>query len=154
MVMESMQSYEHSQRATWMYVIPLALAAVSVWGIFEGSPTPAWFLMGTNLILLIVIIDFSSLTIAVDSDGVHWFFGFGWPSGHLHFDEIKTVEITRTTILEGWGLHYTIWHGWLWNVWGFQAVRLTYAGGRRVTLGTDDPQGLREAIERFRKGAA
>jgi len=41
-------------------------------------------------------------------------------------------------------------HGWLWNVWGFRAVKFVLRNGRRVTLGTDDPQGLLTAIQRFR----
>jgi|GEM_PF-4995190 hypothetical protein len=33
-------------------------------------------------------------------------------------------------------------------------LELFYRNGRRVTLGTDDPQGLFDAIERFRRGVS
>jgi len=137
-----------------MYVIPALLLVFALWGILDGEPAPSTFFAVVCLLLILIVVDFASLTIRVEADGVHWSFGFGWPSGELRLDQIQTVAITRTNMLEGWGLHYTIWHGWLWNVWGFQAVQITYSGGRRVTLGTDDPQGLRDAIERFRKDAA
>jgi hypothetical protein len=77
---------------------------------------------------------------------------FGVPGGHVSFADLDHAEITRTNLFEGWGIHWTLWHGWLWNVSGFRAVELFYRGGRRVTLGTDDPQGLFDAIERFRRG--
>jgi hypothetical protein len=149
-----MQPYEHAQRAWWLLAIPALMFVVVVWVVTAGSGTAGWFMGALTLLVVAIGADFCSLTICVDSSGVRWYFGFGQPSGHLRFDEIAGVSISRTNLLEGWGLHYTIWHGWLWNVWGFQAVELTRSGGGRVTLGTDDPQGLRNAIERFRTGAA
>ncbi len=149
-----MTPYEHAQSATWMYVIPGIITAVAFWGLFQGEAMPAGFLLAIALLIVFATVDFSALTIRVDDSGVHWRFALGWPSGSLGFEEVQTWQITRTNLLEGWGIHWTIWHGWLWNVWGFQAVEITKPSGARVTLGTDDPQGLREAIERFRRGAA
>jgi hypothetical protein len=137
-----------------MYVIPVIIAAVGLWGLSQGEPAPSAFVLAIAILVILATIDFSALTISVDDTGVYWRFGLGWPSGSLRMEEIQTWQITRTNLFEGWGIHWTIWHGWLWNVWGFQAVEITKPGGARVTLGTDDPQGLREAIERFRRGAA
>jgi hypothetical protein len=65
------------------------------------------------------------------------------------------VQRTELNLLErgSAGLHWTIWHGWLWNVAGAEALELFLSDGSRITIGTDDPQGLLDAIERFRRGA-
>lgn len=93
---------------------------------------------------------FARLTTRVDRTGISWSFTFGIPARHIAFAELERAELTTTSIFEGWGIHWTARHGWLWNVWGFRAVELFLRNGRRVTLGTDDPHGLAAAIERFR----
>ena len=46
------------------------------------------------------------------------------------------------------GSHLTP-YGWLYNVSGWDAVAITLRNGRKFSLGTDDPQGLTEAIQRY-----
>ena len=100
--------------------------------------------------LVVSLIAFARLDTRVDGDGITWSFTFGIPGGHVDFANLANARVTQTNLLEGWGIHWTIWHGWLWNVQGFQAVELECRDGRDVTIGTDDPQGLLQAIERFR----
>ena len=47
----------------------------------------------------------------------------------------------------GWGIHLTP-YGWLYNVSGWDAVAITLRNGRRVSLGTDQPNELCAAIRR------
>jgi hypothetical protein len=150
-----MQPYVRTQHAAWMWWILLPVLAIvaSAWFTSPGLATLL------PLALVIVIIGavgavFTRLTIRVDADAVTWHFGWGWPSSAISMREIERAEVTQTNLLEGWGIHWTIWHGWLWNVGGFQAVEIFKRNGSGVTLGSDDPQGLFQAIERFRKGAA
>jgi hypothetical protein len=89
---------------------------------------------------------FSSLSTRVDSRGVSWAFTFGAPAGSVPVDAVADVQLTRTNFWEGWGIHWTIWHGWLWNVAGYGAVAIRKKAGGTVTLGTDDPQGLYGAL--------
>jgi hypothetical protein len=150
-----MQPYVRTQHAAWMWWILLPVLAIvaSAWFTSPGLATLL------PLALVIVIIGavgavFTRLTIRVDADAMTWHFGWGWPSSAISMREIERAEVTQTNLLEGWGIHWTIWHGWLWNVGGFQAVEIFKRNGSGVTLGSDDPQGLFQAIERFRKGAA
>jgi hypothetical protein len=46
------------------------------------------------------------------------------------------------------GIHLTP-YGWLYNFSGLDAVAITLRNGRKFELGTDDPQGLVDAIRRF-----
>jgi hypothetical protein len=149
-----MQTYEHTQRAYWMFAVPLLIIVPLGLGLLTDPGAPLAALWFPVAILVLAVTGFFAMTTSVDSNGVRWSFAFGWPAGSVRLEDIESAQATRTNLFEGWGLHYTIWHGWLWNVSGFQAVEIRHSGGKRVTLGTDDPQGLLQAIERFRTGAA
>lgn len=139
-----MMPYEHRQASQWMVLI-LAIAAVLF--AIAAFVSGAYAALVAPVVLIACAILFTTLQTRVDANGVSWAFTAGFPGGHLAFDEIADVAITTTNAwLEGYGLHWTIWHGWLWNVSGYGAVMLTKRDGKRVTLGTDDPQGLYDAI--------
>ena len=91
-------------------------------------------------------IPFTTLTTRVDERGVSWGFGLGFPGGSIPFEDIVSVHITQTRMMEGFGIHWTFRHGWLWNVAGWNAVMIRKRNGKVITLGTDDAQGLYDAI--------
>jgi hypothetical protein len=139
-----MQPYVHRQVSPWM---AFGLGLVSIALLFTGLCCGQAV---AGLVLFVVVAGIalacSSLTTRVDSSGFSWAFTFGLPSGALPLDVIADVQLTRTNFWEGWGIHWTIWHGWLWNVAGYGAVSIRRKDGGTVTLGTDDPQGLYDAI--------
>jgi hypothetical protein len=139
-----MQTYEHKQFS------PLALLSLVPAGIafarygFQGPRRNARLaaLAATG----VCSIPFTKLTTRVDERGVSWAFGFGFPRGSISFDDIAAVQMTQTRMMEGFGIHWTLRHGWLWNVAGWDAVMIRKTNGRAVTLGSDDAQGLYDAI--------
>jgi hypothetical protein len=137
----------------WWIMLPAVAIVLAAW---FTSPGLATLVPLAFLVIVIGVLGgvFTRLTIRVDADAVTWHFGWGFPGSAVPMSQIERAEITRTNLLEGWGIHWTIWHGWLWNAGGFQAVEIFKTDGGKLTLGTDDPQGLFQAIERFRKGAA
>jgi hypothetical protein len=145
-----MERYERMQHATWMYWLAVVLLAFFVI-LTRGAPAAGPPLAIVSLVIAVTFAAFSRLTIAVDASAVSWSFGWGWPGGSLPLADVASVEITQTNLVEGFGIHWTIWHGWLWNAGGFQAVQITKRGGARVTLGTDDPAGLYDALVAHRK---
>jgi hypothetical protein len=102
-------------------------------------------------ILLVSGISFARLTTEVDASGVRWWMTFGFPSGHIPFEEIISAEIVSVTFLGGVGIHLTF-SGWLWNVGLGNGVQIHRCDGMPVVLGTDDPQGLLAAINQGRAG--
>jgi len=62
--------------------------------------------------------------------------------------EIVGCEPIRIRWWYGWGIHLTP-YGWLYNVSGFDAVAITLRDGRKFAFGTDDPDGLVDAIRRY-----
>jgi len=59
----------------------------------------------------------------------------------LPYSEMTAVEACRSTILDGWGVHYTPGRGWIYNLWGFDCVKVQM-GKKAVRIGTDDVGGL------------
>ena len=51
----------------------------------------------------------------------------------------------QNTWYHGWGIHW-VGSGWVYNVSGWEAVEIVMRNGRRHRIGTDDPNGLAQAI--------
>ena len=139
-----MKVYEHNQ---WS-LIPIAvfvavIVAAGAYGGTAATPPQLFFFV---LLVLIVLAAFARMTTRVDDSGIAWAFTLGIPGSSLAFADIERVERVRTNILEGWGIHWTPWHGWLWNVGGFDAVQFFLRDGRRVTVGTNDPDTFIAAV--------
>ncbi len=60
--------------------------------------------------------------------------------------DITGVEVGRTSIIDGWGMHYIWGRGWTYNLWGFACVKLTL-GRKIIRVGTDDAEGLAKVIQ-------
>lgn len=136
--------YEHRQVGVWMLVPAAIIVTGSIFFWHSQSGSPVKFIVFPVAIVAMLL--FSVLLTGVDARGVSWKFVAGFPSGFIPFEEIAAAEITHTSLFEGIGIHWTIWHGWLWNVSGFQAVMIRKRSGQRITIGTDDPHGFCDAI--------
>ena len=100
------------------------------------------------LIVLVTTVIFSKLTINIDDVYVRAIFGPGLTFRKIRLADIATCEPIRIRWWYGWGIHRTP-YGWLYNVSGWDAVAITLRNGRLVSLGTDQPNELCEAIRRF-----
>ena len=136
--------YEHTQRGTVVQVA-LVIGALVCFGLSQFLSAPPFVVPMVVAVFVICAYMFSSLTVQITDRELHWCFGPGMFRKELDLAEIVSVEVTRTRLLEGWGIHKTS-RGWLYNVSGFGAVLLTLHGGKRILLGTDEPDRLRLAI--------
>lgn len=143
-------SYQHTQHG-WPVRIAFGLAALVllVMPVVQplDQPTTSALLVAGAAVAVIVGLLSSRLTIRIDGDRLRWSFGAGWPRFSLPLAEVQSVEVTRTTFWQGWGIH-RVRGGWLYNIAGLDAVRITRRDGRHVLLGTDEPRRLASAIER------
>ena len=111
---------------------------------FVGDP-----LVETGLILMVVgvaLLAFSVLRSKVEDGHVTASFTFGWPRHRIPVTDIVRVERVRNSGWLGWGLR-KIRGGWMYNVWGLDAVEITRTSGKKFRIGTDDPQGLETALQ-------
>jgi hypothetical protein len=140
--------YEHVQRSRVTGIAAVAGAAVLGVAVFasesdrSGSVVPTVIAM---LALVAVINAFARLKVEVGPGELVIGFTYGWPRRTIQRSEIQSFEIVRNSPIWGWGIRW-IPGGWLWNVWGLDAVELRLAGGRRLRIGTDDPDGLLAAL--------
>jgi hypothetical protein len=151
-------SYEHTQSG-WPVRIAFGLVAVVFIAMIAvpplDQPLPTAALIGGAVLAGGLGLGWGRMTIRIDRERLHWWYGPGWPRYSLPLDQIRAVEVTRTTWLQGWGIHRTR-RGWLYNVSGYDAVHITRADGKGVLLGTDEPRRLKSALMRAtgRKSAA
>ena len=112
------------------------------------SGTQPWVqvvLLCACVLLLFMTWLFGSLTVEVDEEELRHWFGPGFWKKSYQLLDIESAKVVRNSWFWGWGIRLTP-HGWLYNVSGFDAVQIQLRSGRTFRIGTDDPQGLFEAI--------
>ena len=64
----------------------------------------------------------------------------------VRYADIEKVEVGRTLLLDGWGIHYSVRGGWVWNLWGRDCV-VVHLRKSILRIGTDDAPNLARFIE-------
>ena len=135
--------YNHTQFGRWHYVLlGVALAACVAAFLARSQPPLAVILAISAAIIAACGLVFGSLTIRDEGQWLAVCFGpLPLLRKTIRYAGITGVEIGRTTIIDGWGIHYMPGRGWTYNVWGFACVKLTL-GRKIVRVGTDDAHEL------------
>jgi hypothetical protein len=142
--MSEPSAYRHTQVG---YLAAGALAVTMLVGLSQlmtGRPQPV--AVAALLFLALALVNFASLTIAVDGERVVARFGPGLIRVSFRLADIETVRVIRNSPLWGWGLRL-VSTGWLFNISGLWAVELHMKNGRRHRLGSDEPEALAGAIQ-------
>ena len=66
----------------------------------------------------------------------------------VRYAEIESVEVSRTSLLQGQGIHWSIRGGWVWNLWGHDCVAVRFNKGGVLRIGTDEAWNLADFLER------
>lgn len=106
-----------------------------------------WILLTVFLLLVICLVFFATLTVEIRKNVLGISFGIGLIRKKFNLREVESCKIVKNPWYYGWGMRYTP-HGWLFNVSGDKAVQLKMIGGKKYRIGTDDPQGLLDAIQK------
>lgn len=96
-------------------------------------------------VTVLILLLFGTLTVSVDRTMLEARFGLGLVRRRVALAEIRAFRVVRNRWYYGWGVRYFP-GGWLYNVSGLSAVELRLADGRRVRIGTDEPDALRRAL--------
>lgn len=128
--------------------IPMLVALLAALGRSEDAAS-LWLV---SALFLLTFALFSSLRIELDETHLAWRFGPGLIRKRVALSDVVGATIVRTSLFDGVGIHYTK-YGWYYAVSGRDAVAVRLSNGSGFALGTDDPVGLWEAIER-RLGSA
>lgn len=141
--------YSHTQKAP-LCLLVYALAAVFVaLGLFvQDAPPIPWLFPPIGLMMLVVAASFHHLKVEEDQGkGLSVRFGpVPLFRKTVKYSDIVKVEVGRTLLLDGWGIHMSVRGGWVWNIWGRDCVVLHLKKGT-LRIGTDDAKNLAGFIE-------
>ena len=139
--------YQHTQQGTTTRVC-MGFGVVFCFVVAMTSGSQPWvrvvLLCMCGLFLFLTWL-FGSLTVEVDDEELRHWFGPGFWKKSYQLLDIESSTVVRNSWFWGWGIRLTP-NGWLYNVSGLDAVQLQLRSGRKLRIGTDDPQGLVEAI--------
>lgn len=136
-------TYRHTQRAPLcLLVYALAVIFLVLGWLLRSEPPLPWILPPVGLLMLVLAASFHHLTVEDEGDQISVSFGpIPIFRRAIRYEDIVSVEIGRTTILDGWGIHMSLRGGWVWNLWGRNCVVLRLRKGI-LRVGTDDAEGL------------
>ena len=145
--------YDHIQKSPLYFIIfatgVLQLIATTTFFPWSTSIYPGIILFFCGIFVIFLAFGFQHLQ-TVDQ-GNYLTIGFGklplpLCKRKLFYKNIIKVEIGRTLLLDGWGIHYSIRGGWVWNIWG-QGCVIVYCEKETLRIGTDDAARLRTFLQ-------
>ncbi|WP_406695621.1 hypothetical protein V5E97_31890 [Singulisphaera sp. Ch08] len=134
--------YQHTQNGPWS----LLLYGIGVFTLGLGllpwqEPLQTTWLSTLGGLLLLLGACFQNLTVTDEEDRLDIHFGpLPLFRKQIRYEDMQAVEVGRTTLLDGWGVHISPRGGWVWNIAGWECV-VIYHGGK-TWLGTDDAENL------------
>jgi anti-anti-sigma factor len=141
------KTYAHTQNAPLCLILyGTALACFALAWITRDSP--GIYIAGSvGLLIALLGPCFHHLSVEDKGDILAIRFGPVTLFGRtLRYADIERVEVGRTLILDGWGIHMSIRGGLVWNLWGRDCVVVHLKKGT-LRIGTDDAENLARFLE-------
>jgi hypothetical protein len=140
-------SYQHTQSAPLclvLYTLGIALLAMS-WLLQDEPIVPLALTLAGGVVLLMAV-SFHHLTVVDAGDHLAvWFGPLPLFQQQIPYADIRAVAVDRTLFTDGWGIHYSLRGGWVWNIWGRSCVALKLRD-RVMWIGTDDAETLSQFL--------
>jgi hypothetical protein len=140
--------YRHTQPGTLTMVACLLCGGIGAAVTWRAGQWPASIAL--MVVMFAAAILFSSLTVEVSDNELRWYFGPGFWTYRLPLTAIQNVSVVRNHWWNGYGIRMAPGFR-LYNVSGFDAVELRVNSGDVRRIGTDDPQGLAQALSAGRQ---
>ena len=136
--------YAHTQKSPLCLLIYALAAVFLALGYFvQDAPPIPWLFPPIGLLLLVSAASIHHLAVEDRGDVPAVRFG---PVPLLRrtvpYADIGAVEVGRTLLLDGWGIHMSVRGGWVWNLWGRTCVMVGFRHGGTLRIGTDDGEKL------------
>jgi hypothetical protein len=140
-------AYNHTQHGRWHYLLFAFTLAALVGSWLTRSVPPVVILLSVIAgIFALCGLMFGSLTIREEGPWLSLRFGpLPLLRKRIRYADITGVELGRTRIIDGWGIHCIPGRGWTYNLWGFGCVKLTL-GRKVIRVGSDDAEDLAKVI--------
>lgn len=143
--------YSHTQKAPLCLIVYVTAICLLVGSWFtQDQPTITLALAAGGAITAVIASAFHHLTVEDQGNRLAVRFGpMPLPMFRMtiRYDDIDKVDVGRTLILDGWGIHHSIRGGWVWNLWGRDCVVVHRKNGGVLRIGTDDTENLARFLE-------
>lgn len=140
--------YEHTQfgySGILTAVFFSVIGGMSLPPIFAESPWIGLLIALSMAFIVVLTFWFSRLVVTVLNGAVTATFGLGKPHRVTQLSDVVEARIVRNHWIHGWGVR-KVSHGWMYNVWGLDAVELELTSGKVFRIGTNEPDRLHAAI--------
>ncbi len=139
--------YSHMQKAPLSLILYGSALACFALVLIIGETPGIYIGGGVGLVIALLGPCFHHLTVEDQGDVLAICFGpVPLFRRTVRYAEIGSVEIGRTLLLDGWGIHLSIRGGWVWNLWGRTCVVVHFKNGGTLRIGTDDAEMLAEFL--------
>ncbi len=146
--MSSTSEYRHTQHGPWFVILyPLSVLFILL-AIFLQDFPPRYVFLPVGILLSILATGVQYLMI--EDGGDHLWIHFGpLPLFQLRirYSDILSVQAGRSNFLDGWGIHWSLRGGWIWNIWGWNCVVIRLRK-RVFFLGTNDAECLLKLLNK------
>ena len=123
--------YEHTQKAPLYLILVSVGVAMLIAGWLAPELVVQIILLSSGGLMFLLAQCFGQLTVSDENDRLLISFGpLPLFRRRILYSNIDSVERSRTTILDGWGIHLSPSGGWTWNLWGFDCVDVCFKKGR------------------------
>ncbi|OPX64297.1 MULTISPECIES: hypothetical protein [unclassified Methanoregula] len=140
----SQRTYEHTQ--TGMLQIIAVLAIIVIILVMTLLFGPLLIPLAVLFLLVVTVLCFATLTVTIEDDAVRIRFGpLGLVRREWPVRDIVAVSEVTNPWYYGYGIRWTP-HGPLYNVSGSHAIEILLLSGKKVRIGTDEPEALVRAI--------
>lgn len=139
--------YQHTQSSPWSFrsAILALLLLTAAGSALAGDWISLAIVAAVAALVSVLAIVFGRLTVEVTESAVQASFGWGWPRRSQQWHEVTSVKVVRNRWWYGLGIRWFP-GGTLWSVWGLDAVEFDLAQGRKLRIGTDEPEALKAAV--------
>ena len=135
--------YQNRQSALWIFVMMFVFIVYLIW--IASTIDSWWFIWLWSTFTILLGALFWCLEVKVNADEILLSYGFGFINKKIQRQQILQVEVVRNAWWYGLGIRLTP-HGWMWSISALDAIELTYQDGNKFRIGTNQPQGLYQAL--------
>jgi hypothetical protein len=144
------QSYRHTQIGIWTLLILLlgGVLAVSI-AVSKYADGQTAIALVTITLFFLVLALFYALTVDISAGKISFWFGIGVIRKSYLFHEIQSTTVVTSPWYYLWGVK-SIPDGWLYAIGPGPALELVLKSGKKIRVGTDEPQKLKQAFDEAR----
>ena len=126
----------------------LVVGVFSLPASFDESALAGWAIVMMSVAIIAIVVWFSRLTVTIQDAKLSASFGPGRPRKTIELSDVTNVTPVRNSWIQGWGIR-KISGGWMYNVWGLDAIEFEMSSGELARIGTNDTDNLLAAVRVF-----